>query len=76
VHVSAVKPAEDGAGLIIRIFNPGEKPAKAGLRFSHPIKSAARCRMDESLLQPLKPAGNKLLLVIEAKKIYTLRVQL
>ena len=72
--VSAVKQAEDGKGLIIRLFNPTERTQKGILSFGVEIKAASRCGMDESVLTPLKTAGAKLPLTVEAKKIYTVRV--
>jgi mannosylglycerate hydrolase len=76
LHVSAVKQAEDGDGLIVRLFNPCETPQEACLAFGRTIQSASRCLMDESVLQPLTPAGNNLPLSIAPKKIFTVRVQL
>ena len=76
LHVSAVKQAEDGAGLIVRLFNPCQTTQKAALAFGRKIKSASQCRMDESILRPLKPLGTTLPLTIKPKKIVTVRVQL
>ena len=76
LHVSAVKQAEDGNGLIIRIFNPCETAQKATLTFHQTIQTASRCRMDETQPQPLTTDGNKLPLLIEPKKITSLRVLL
>jgi len=76
LHVSAVKQAEDGKGLIIRIFNPCETTQQASLTFRRNIQFASRCRMDEGLLHPLDTVGGTLSLSIEPKKIYTARVQL
>jgi len=76
LHVSAVKQAEDGNGLIVRLFNPCETAQEASLSFRRKIKSARRCRMDESDLSPLKTVKNNLPLSIGPKKIYTVRVQL
>jgi alpha-mannosidase len=76
LHVSAVKQAEDGAGTIVRLFNPCETAQPATLAFRRAITAASRCRMDESELHALEPAGEKLELLLEAKKIYTVRVRL
>ena len=76
LHVSAVKQAEDGEGLIIRLFNPCETVQQARLAFHGEIRSATRCRMDESALHPLESAGAQLPLSLEPKKIVTVRVQI
>jgi len=76
LHVSAVKQGEDGAGLIIRLFNPCETTQKAKLEFGKEIVSAERCRMDESPLNALTAKGKHLPLTLEPKKIFTVRVQL
>ena len=44
--LATLKQAEDGHGLIARVFNPGEEPARASVR--GPFKSIQRCRMDEA----------------------------
>jgi len=76
LHVSAVKQAEDGNGFIIRLFNPCETAQSATLTFCRAITAASRSRMDESPLHPLEPAGEKLPLSLDPKKILTVRVQL
>jgi alpha-mannosidase len=37
VMVTALKPAEDGKGLILRLYNAGAKPAQARLAWSEPM---------------------------------------
>jgi len=49
VELSAVKPAEDGRGLIIRVFSPGDAPAACELR-ARPGSRVTECRMDETAL--------------------------
>ncbi|XHR27401.1 MAG: glycoside hydrolase family 38 C-terminal domain-containing protein [Chthoniobacteraceae bacterium] len=76
LHVSAVKQAEDGDGLIIRLFNPATTAQPAQLAFNRCIAKAIRSRMDESPLAELQPSGDQLALSVEAKKIVTLRLHL
>jgi alpha-mannosidase len=76
LHVTCVKQAEDGDGLIVRLFNPLEEPQPAALTFCRPIERAARCRMDEGGAEPLPAAGRRIELTLAAKKIVTLRVVL
>lgn len=76
LHVTCVKQAEDGGGLIVRFFNPLGKRRKAKIRFGRRIRKARRCRMDESDAGPLKPDGRRLRLDVGPKKIVTVRVHL
>ena len=61
VHVTAVKKADDGAGIIVRLFNPTEKTQKIKLK-------AQTCKMDETVLGSFDGK-------IEPKKIATLRIK-
>jgi len=45
--LSAVKPAEDGEGMVVRVVNPSDEPASAELRFGIPVRSATLTRLDE-----------------------------
>ncbi len=74
LHVTAVKQAEDGSGLIIRFFNPFDRGEKVTLTFDTPPAKAALCRMDESEMEELKLSGKALSLKAGAKKIITLKI--
>jgi 2-O-(6-phospho-alpha-D-mannosyl)-D-glycerate hydrolase len=76
VHVTAVKQAEDGNGLMIRLYNPSENPQDVEFLFGKALKEAATCLMDESIVEKLVPSGNKLAVKIKAKKIANFRVKL
>ena len=75
LHVTAVKQAEDGQGLIIRLFNPLPDAQSATLAFTRPLAAAEECRLDESALAPLPVQGNTLPITVGPKKIRTFRVQ-
>jgi alpha-mannosidase len=76
LHVTCVKPAEDGEGLILRFFNPLPEEQTVTFTFGRPIRRAELCRMDESRVKPLKRTGNELSVSAGPKKITTLRVVL
>jgi len=76
VHVTCVKPAEDGRGLVVRLFNPLGEPQTATLTFARDVEKATRCTLGEDDLEPLTPDGAALALTLAAKKIRTVRVQL
>lgn len=61
MHITAVKRADDGEGIIVRMFNPTEKIQKISLK-------GKKCKMDESILGNFDGK-------IEAKKIVTVRIQ-
>lgn len=74
LHVTAVKQAEDGSGLIIRLFNPLADAQTATLTFANPIATATQCRMDESEITPLSATGAALPITVPTKKINTYKL--
>lgn len=46
--VSALKPAEDGDGIILRVLNPTAEARDARIRFQLPFSDARSVRLDES----------------------------
>jgi mannosylglycerate hydrolase len=76
LQVTAVKNAEDGSGLIIRLYNPADKEVKGELSFQNKLKKASFCRMDESEIASADYKDSKLALTVACKKIITLKVNL
>jgi len=74
LHVTCVKQAEDGRGLIVRLFNPLETPQPLTLSFGKLILAACRCRMDETDAEPLSIEGNAIVDTAGQKKIATYRI--
>jgi mannosylglycerate hydrolase len=76
LHVSAVKQAEDGSGLVIRLFNPSEAAQSAVFRFGVSVLKAVQCGMDESEKAVLETAadGQSFAVDIAPKKIATFKV--
>lgn len=52
--VTALKPAADGNGGILRLWNPDEKPVREGVQFSTALKTVERCTLDEQAIEPVK----------------------
>jgi alpha-mannosidase len=48
VVLSALKPAEAGDGLVVRVLNPTDEPASAILHLSDSAVSASAVRLDET----------------------------
>jgi len=74
--ITAVKQAEDGKGLIVRLFNALADEQTGTLRFHKKLASAALCKADETVIEALQPIGNELRIKVGGKKIRTYRVQL
>ena len=51
---SAIKPAEQGSGLVLRCFNAGPQPAAGVWHMSAPLSTAQRCRADEHPLHEIR----------------------
>ena len=54
VAISAIKRAESGDGLIVRLYNPGEQPQETALTFGAPLADVREVRLDE---EPLDDDG-------------------
>ncbi len=76
LHISAIKPAEDGHGIIVRLFNPSAGLQKVTLGFGQVIIGANRCGMDESDQGGVGLNGDSINDEIPAKKIVSYRVML
>jgi len=76
LHVTCVKQAEDGRGLIVRAFNPLAEPQEATFTFGQRITEARLCRMDETDLSSLPASGYVLRHRFGPKKIRTFRILL
>jgi hypothetical protein len=46
--VSAVKPAEEGRGMVVRVLNPGPRAERAILRVGFPVGGVQPVRLDET----------------------------
>jgi len=60
VVLSALKPAEDGDGLVVRLLNPGPEPIEATVHLGLPVTDAGSVRLDET------PDGGEVALTAEA----------
>lgn len=71
IEVSAVKKAERGSDLILRLYNPCEKAQKATICFDVPLKGCHEAGMDEEKIKEGKISNNALTVFIGKKKIKT-----
>ena len=76
VVVSAIKAAEDGHGLVVRLYNPTGAPATGSLRLLWPVGAVKRLNLDERTLETLYsgPPTIEVALTLTPHKIETLRL--
>lgn len=74
--LSAVKTAEDGDGLVLRVFNSSGHPVRATVTPGFPLGSAGLCDLEESWQQELAVAGDGTVGVrLDGGRIATLRLR-
>ncbi|MBI5301194.1 MAG: hypothetical protein HY868_03585 [Chloroflexi bacterium] len=72
--ISAIKQAEDRAGLIVRGYNIEEKPVDVRLRLLREFARAARVNLNEEEIAPVDlREGREVALSVRAKEIVTLK---
>jgi alpha-mannosidase len=76
VVVDTVKTAEDGDGLIVRVYEAHNQRGIATLTFNAPIKGAELCNLLEERSGDVDIDGNSLRFAIKPFEIVTLRVWL
>jgi alpha-mannosidase len=75
VAISAVKPADDGRGIIIRLFEQANRRARLNLAFGFDIATAYICSMTEEEIEEIRLEGASALgLELRPFEIVTLRV--
>ena len=74
--MSALKRSEDGASLVLRLFNPTDRAVSGSATFFRPIANARKLTLNEDLVETLKPTRNEVKIKVKAKEIYTLAVKL
>jgi alpha-mannosidase len=74
--MSACKMAEDGTGLIVRVYNPTGKEIRGIVQSRRPIREAHHARLDETVLSPLEvQSGNRVAIIAPPGAIVTLHLQ-
>lgn len=76
VAVGAIKGAEDGRSLVVRLYNPTDEPASGRLRLLRPVREVERLDLDERPLETLHAgeATREVALELGPHKIETLRL--
>ncbi|MBK9714898.1 MAG: alpha-mannosidase [Kouleothrix sp.] len=76
VVVETVKVADDGDGLIVRLYEAHNQRGPASLRFGLPIAGAAEVDLLEREIGPVEIAGDELRFQVRPFEVKTLRVRL
>ncbi len=74
--LEAIKPAEDGDGWIVRVYEPHGGRGQVTLRSSRSWHQVARCNLAEENATPLATDGHSVAFPIGPFEIVTLRVRL
>jgi alpha-mannosidase len=74
--LSAVKPAADGDGIVVRVLNPTDAPRDAQLTFGFDIADASSVRLDETPDDNvLQHRGRAVRLRVDPHELRTVRVR-
>lgn len=76
VLLSALKAAEDGDGLIVRLYNPSAAALETLVRFARPVASAELTNLNEEEQAPAVCEGQAVRVDVAAHKIVTVRARL
>ena len=74
--LSALKPADDGNGTVIRLFNPGDHDETAVLTLAEPVVSAHLCNLAEWEISLLCKNTEKVEIKVPPQKAVTVKMQL
>jgi alpha-mannosidase len=73
---SALKPAAEGEGIVLRCYNAGDAPTEGRVDFGSPVAAVSRTRADERAPEPLvlERDGSAVRFTAGAREIVTLLV--
>ncbi len=75
IELSALKPADDGEGFVLRVLNPTDEPMDCTVRFGFDVREAHAVRLDESPVdQALTLDGRELRFTVPAHSLRSVRV--
>ncbi|MGC9530626.1 MAG: alpha-mannosidase [Candidatus Bipolaricaulaceae bacterium] len=70
--LSSIKPAEDGEGIVVRLYNPGPDKVHGSLRPLFPLAGARHLRLDETPVDELPYAAGQVRFTAQAGRIVTI----
>lgn len=74
IILDTVKPAEDGNGIILRLYENNNKTTVTVLTFYAPLREACLCDLMENIEQPVTTNGNQVTVSVKPYQIVTLRL--
>ncbi len=75
LRLSALKPPEEGSGLILRLWNIEERPVEGTVRFWRPFARALRVNLAEEGAEVLATDTDTLRLTVGGRQVVTVRVE-
>lgn len=73
VVTSAIKPAYDGDGIVVRVWNPGDVATEAGIRVAGSVRRAVLCNLNEEEQQEMEVTDNAVTLEVPPMAVRTVR---
>ncbi len=75
LRLSALKPPEEGEGLILRVWNIEDRPVEGTVHFWRPFARAVRVNMAEAAMEELAAATDTLRLPVGGREVVTVRIE-
>lgn len=74
VVTTAIKPATDGNGIVVRVWNPGDVAAEAGIQIASSVSRAVLCNLNEEEQQEVEVTDNTVKLQVPPMAVRTVRI--
>jgi alpha-mannosidase len=69
---SAMKPTEDGRGVVLRCYNPMARAAGGTWRVPWTVRRALLCRLDETALEPVSAVNGRIACRVPTRGVLTI----
>jgi alpha-mannosidase len=73
VELSALKPAEDGDAIVVRVYNIGDQPGAGIIALSEPVSSVEAVNLNEEDAGPVVVQGGAVRMDMAPNQISTFR---
>jgi alpha-mannosidase/mannosylglycerate hydrolase len=72
---TAIKPAADGGGVVVRLWNTGPREEGTDVHFNGDVGKAQLCNLDEAPTDELTPAGGTVHVTVPGRGLATVKVR-